>query len=72
MTCKSYRLQGIFDPDVAVRVICWFPPDDKAVVVVMLGGDKGKMGDVFYSSVPVRANALIEQWQREMSSEEES
>lgn len=60
-----WRVSHPFDPDVAVRLICWFP-DDRHVVVVLFAGDKARMGDVFYSSVGVRADTAIEQWQREV------
>jgi hypothetical protein len=67
-----WRVSHGFDTEVAVRVICWFPPDDVTVVVVLFAGDKGKIGDIFYNSVPARADNIIEQWRREMSSEEGS
>lgn len=60
-----WRLSHPFDPDVAVRLICWFP-DDQHVVVALFAGDKARMGDVFYNSVGTRADAAIAQWQREV------
>ncbi len=33
------------DPDVAVRVICWFPADDH-VVIALVGFGKKAIGDV--------------------------
>lgn len=60
-----WRVSHPFDPDVAVRLICWFP-DDQHVVVALFAGDKARMGDVFYDSVGARADTAIQQWQREV------
>ncbi|WP_084020269.1 hypothetical protein [Mycobacterium avium] len=62
---QVWRLSHPFDPDVAVRLICWFP-NDQEVVVALFAGDKAQMGDVFYDSVGRRADAAIEQWKREV------
>src|SRR5260221_12735015 len=50
---------------VAVRLICWFPPDTATVVVALFAADKGKVGDLFYDSVAARADPMIDQWKRE-------
>ncbi|WP_199238379.1 hypothetical protein [Kribbella steppae] len=49
----------------AVRLICWFPPESDTVVVALFAGDKARIGDVFYNSVGARADGLIDQWKRE-------
>jgi hypothetical protein len=36
------------------------------VVVALFAGDKATIGGVWYSSVGARADALIEQWKREV------
>lgn len=60
-----WRTSHPFHPEVAVRVICWFPPEQNVVVVVLLAADKARMGDVFYTSVGARADVLIEEWKRQ-------
>jgi hypothetical protein len=51
-----------YDPEVAVRLICWFPPDRGTVVVALFAADKARLGDVFYDGAAARADPLIEQW----------
>ena len=66
---KRYPLWRVSHPyreGVAVRLICWFPPDSDTVVVALFAGDKARIGDVFYNSVGTRADALIDQWKREV------
>ena len=65
-----WRVSHAYHPQVALRLICWFPPDTGTVVVALFAGDKARMGDVFYDSVGARADALIDQWKRETSFEE--
>jgi hypothetical protein len=60
-----WRVSHPYEPEVAVRLIVWFPPDDEAVVVVALGVNKARIGDVFYDGVGRRADAAIEQWLRQ-------
>jgi hypothetical protein len=65
--CRRYpvwRLAHPFVPGVAVRILAWFP-DTETVVVALVGGDKGPIGDVWYSSAAPRAEAAIDQWKRE-------
>lgn len=45
-----------FDEEVAIRLICWFPPDSATVVVALFSGDKKKTADAWYSSVASRAD----------------
>ena len=65
-----WRVSHAFHPDIALRLICWFPPDSGTVVVTLFAGNKARMGDVFYNSVSPRADALIDQWKRETGYEE--
>jgi hypothetical protein len=65
-----WRVSHAYHPQVAVRLICWFPPETGTVVVALFAADKAKLGDVFYDSVAARADPLIDQWKRETSYEE--
>jgi hypothetical protein len=61
-----WRTAHPFVPGVAVRVICYFPPEQRDVAVVdLFAADKAQMGDVFYNSVGARADVLIDQWYRQ-------
>ena len=53
-----------YDPDVAVRIICWFPANDH-VVLALVGFDKKAIGDVFYASAAARGEALVDAWLRQ-------
>jgi hypothetical protein len=57
-----WRTAHPYDPDIAFRLICWFPPNTDRVVVALFGADKARMGDVFYDSVGNRADAAIDSW----------
>ena len=59
-----WRVARPFDPDVAVRIICWLPADDE-VVIALIGSDKKAIGDVFYASAAVRGEALVDAWLRQ-------
>jgi hypothetical protein len=61
--------QPSFDPQVAVRIICWFP-DEATVAIALVGFDKAKHGDVWYTSAAVRSEALVDQWLREHGQED--
>jgi hypothetical protein len=61
---ELWRLAHPYDPDVVVRIIAWFP-DSERVVVALVGFDKARHGDVWYSSAAIRAEAMIDQWLRE-------
>ncbi|WP_214105202.1 hypothetical protein [Acrocarpospora catenulata] len=65
-----WRVSHAYHPEVAVRLICWFPPDTGKVVVALFAADKARLGDLFYNSVAARADTLIDQWKRETSYEE--
>ncbi len=60
---ELWRVAHPYDPDVAVRLICWFP-DSESVVVALIGFDKKTIGDVFYTSAAVRGEALVDAWLR--------
>jgi hypothetical protein len=66
-----WRVSHGYHPQVAVRVICWFPPKTDTVVVALFAADKAKLGDVFYDGVAARADPMIDQWKRETGYEEE-
>ena len=46
-------------PDVAVRIICWFPANDQ-IVLALAGFDKKAIGDVFYASAAGRGEAIVD------------
>jgi hypothetical protein len=56
---ELWRVAHPFDPDVAVRLICWFPSDEE-VVIALVGFDKKTIGDVFYTSASARGEALVD------------
>ncbi|MGD9622220.1 MAG: hypothetical protein AB7G47_19530 [Mycolicibacterium sp.] len=64
-----WRTAHPFDPEIAFRLICWFPPGGSTVVVTLFAADKARMGDVFYNSVGTRADAAIRQWLTETQEE---
>lgn len=66
-TYTVWRTAHPFDPDIAFRLICWFPPDRSTVVVALFAADKTHMGDIFYSSVGARADVAIQRWLNETS-----
>lgn len=65
---EIWRLAHPYDPDVAVRILCWFP-DERSVVVALIAGDKKKIGDDWYDSATPRAEAAVDQWLRELRSQ---
>lgn len=69
-THAVWRVSHPYRDGIALRLICWFPPDQGRVVVALFAGDKASMGDVFYDSVGSRADQIIERWLEE--TEEES
>lgn len=68
-THTVWRTAHPFDPEIAFRLICWFPPDRSTVVVALFAADKAHMGDVFYSSVGARADVAIQRWLNETQEE---
>jgi hypothetical protein len=67
---EIWRIAHPFDPAVAVRILCWFP-DDETAVVALIGGDKAGISDVWYESATRRAEAEVDQWLREQQTKEE-
>jgi hypothetical protein len=67
---ELWRVSHPYHPAVAVRLICWFPPGSGTVVVTLFAGDKARIGDVWYGSVAVRADPLVDAWKREVSYDE--
>lgn len=61
---ELWRVAHPFDPEHAVRVICWFP-GQQTVVVAPVGFDKKAIGDVFYASAAVRGEAIVDAWIRQ-------
>jgi hypothetical protein len=61
---ELWRVAHPFDPDVAVRIICWFP-DEEHAVIALVGFDKKAIGDVFYASAAVRGEAMVDAWFRQ-------
>lgn len=51
---ELWRVSHAYHPQVAVRLICWFPPGVGTVVVALYATDKAKLGDVFYDGVETR------------------
>ena len=67
---QVWRTAHPFDPDVAVRLIVWFPPGSDSAVVTLFAGDKKMIGDIWYASVGTRADAAIERWFREQEGDD--
>jgi hypothetical protein len=67
---QLWRVSHAYHPEVAVRLICWFPPESGTVVVAVFAAEKARLGDVFYDSVATRADPMIDQWKRETGYEE--
>ena len=61
---ELWRVAHPFDPEVAIRLIVWFP-DDETAVVALMGFDKARLGDVWYSSAAIRGEAMVDQWLRD-------
>ena len=57
-----WRVSHPYRDGIALRLICWFPPEQNRVVVALFAGEKASMGDVFYDSVGTRADQIIERW----------
>lgn len=59
---RLWRVSHPYEPDIAIRIICWFESD--RLVIALVGFNKAKLGDVWYSSAAIRAEALVDQWRR--------
>jgi hypothetical protein len=65
---EIWRVAHPFDPEVAVRILCWFPEQEPgSVVVALVGGDKKVIQDLWYDSATPRAEAVVDQWIRQQS-----
>ena len=69
---QVWRTAHPFDPSIAFRLICWFPPNSDTVVVALFAADKARMGDVFYNSVGPRADTAIRDWLHQTRGEDPS
>jgi hypothetical protein len=67
---ELWRVAHLFDPAVAVRIICWFPSDEE-VVIALVGFDKKTIGDVFYASTAARGETMVDAWLRQKGSSDE-
>jgi hypothetical protein len=62
---KSFPLWRISHPrreEIALRLIVWFPPFNRDLVLVVMGVNKAKMGDIFCDGVGNRADNLIREF----------
>ena len=59
---RLWRISHPYEPDIAIRIIFWF--ESNVLVVALVGFNKAKLGDVWYTSAAVRAEALVDQWRR--------
>ena len=67
---EIWRVAHPFDPHVAVRILCWFPSEQpETVVIALIGGDKKVIQDLWYDSATPRAEAAVDQWMRQKSTE---
>ncbi len=53
-----WRVSRAYDPQVAVRLTCWFPPDTGTVVVALFAAGRARLGDVFCDGVAARAGSM--------------
>lgn len=49
---QLWRVSHAYHPQVAVRLICWFPPGAGTVVVALYATDKAKLGNAFSTTGP--------------------
>lgn len=64
-----WRVSHPYREGIALRLIVWFPEDNRAVVA-LFAGDKARMRDVFYNSVGPRADTAIDSWVTQTRNEE--
>lgn len=65
---ELWRVAHPFHPDVAVRVIVWFPSVEHAVVVVF-GFGKVRGGDIWYGRAAAEGQANVDEWMRQRAIE---
>jgi hypothetical protein len=61
---ELWRVAHPFDPDVAVRIVVWFPSGGE-VVVALFSFDKANLGDVWYDRAAIEGQLLVDQWIRQ-------
>lgn len=61
---ELWRVAHAYDPEVALRIIVWFPPEG-GVVVTVFSFDKAKLGDIWYDRAAVEGEAVVDKWIRE-------
>ena len=61
---ELWRLAHAHHPEFAIRIIVWFAVDERAAIA-LVGFDKARLGDVWYPSAAIRAEAQVDQWLRE-------
>jgi hypothetical protein len=59
-----WRMAHPYDPDVALRIIVWFPSPENTVIA-LFGFNKARHGDVWYSRAAIEAEAAVDQWIRD-------
>ncbi len=69
---EIWRVAHPFVEGVAVRILCWFDDQESVVVVALVGGDKGPIGDVWYTSAAGRAEAVLDDWLRQQNTGKEA
>ena len=65
---KEFPLWRVSHPrreDIAMRLVVWFPPFDGDLLLVVMGVNKARMGDIFYDGVGNRADNLIREYLRD-------
>jgi hypothetical protein len=67
---ELWRVAHAYHPNVAVRIIVWFPSDEKAVLA-LFAFDKAKLGDIWYDRATRESEANLDQWHRENSERRE-
>lgn len=60
-----WRMSHPYRAGIAIRLVLWFPPYEGDLVVIVMGVDKSKMGDIFYDGVGNRADLLIREYLRD-------
>lgn len=62
---QLWRVGHPFVSDVALRLIVWFPPGDPRAVISLMVFDKAALGDIWYTTAAVRAQATVDQLLRQ-------
>lgn len=59
---RLWRVAHPYEPDIAIRIVFWF--ESEVLVIALVGFNKARLGDVWYTSAAMRAEALVDQWHR--------